>query len=1071
MRPAARAMVVAGLIALYGLTAVTPAPAHARSLPSGFYDETVFEHLQDPTAIRFAPGGRVFVADKQGLIYVFDSLEDPTPTVFADLRKQVYDQGDRGILGLELDPNFEVNHHVYVLYTFNHVIGEQAPGAYPRWFDSEHPEQVAGDPCPKPEGADVDACPVSGRLVRLTAEGGGDHAEEEEVGGEEVAAEDVLVEDWCQQFSSHSIGDLQFGPEGALFASGGDGANFNDTDYGQFGWPQPNECGDPPGGFGNPLTPPAAEGGSLRAQNTENLDGSVIRIDPETGEGLPGNPFYGKEEGATQGTRENEARIIAYGFRNPFRFALDPESEEIYVGNVGWYTYEEIDRFPTDPNPAYNSGWPCYEGPGPTPGFSGLELDVCEALYDEPGSTSPPFFDYEHQEGVTPGDTCTTEYGSAIAGLDFYEGEVFPASYKGAFFFSDPVRRCIYVMFPGEDGKPDPSTTMPFLTDGGIYPALDIQEGPEGDLYYVKLFNEEYGRGEIHRIAYSSDNQPPVAHLTADHPWGETGEGKLEVEFDASGSTDPNGEELEFEWDLNYDGVFEDAPQEETATETYEDSENHVVAVRVVDEKGARSVARMTVYPGDTPPEPEILEPEESSPESGKADFEWHVGQPIHFEGAAQDNEDGELPPTSLEWNSRLHHCPFGPETCHVHPLQSFPELDSGTLIAPDHDYPSLIELTLTATDERGLAVSKTIDLLPHPVELTIDSEPSGVTLSAGELSEPAPYGLEAIEDSKVTLSAPATVQVGETTYAWTGWSDGGERTHTIEATAPATYTAEYSAPEAQLAAFQHWNSEGHLEAEFDASGSSGAPEPEYEWNLDGAGFEGSPSPDPTKTIPIEDEEPHTLAVRVIDVDGASDVTEETVSAVGLEIESQPVGIALTAGEVAKAAPFSLLALEGSTIQLSAPATVQVGETTYAWTGWSDGEERTHTIEATAPATYTAEYVAEEPPSGQPEETVVPQLPEQVLIEPPVLPRTVIDEHPGGKTHSATAKFAFSSSQSGAHFRCKLDKGKYRSCRSPWVHRHLKPGKHVFRVYAVNGSGETDPTPAKFRWKVLRRKR
>ena len=78
----------------------------------------------------------------------------------------------------------------------------------------------------------------------------------------------------------------------------------------------------------------------------------------------------------------------------------------------------------------------------------------------------------------------------------------------------------------------------------------------------------------------------------------------------------------------------------------------------------------------------------------------------------------------------------------------------------------------------------------------------------------------------------------------------------------------------------------------------------------------------------------------------------------------------MTAGEVAKAAPFSLLALEGSTIQLSAPATVQVGETTYAWTGWSDGEERTHTIEATAPATYTAEYVAEEPPSGQPEETV-----------------------------------------------------------------------------------------------------
>ncbi len=509
MRSAARVVVLAFLLAGAGLAAIGSPPAHALDLPPGFYDETVFEHLQDPIAIRFTPDGRVFVADKQGLVYVFDNLEDTTPTVFADLRKQAYDNGDRGILGLELDPNFEQNHHVYVLYTFNHVLGESEP--YPRWFDSEHPEQVAGDPCPKPENADVDACPVSGRLVRLTAEGGGDHAEK--VAGEEVVAEDVLVEDWCQQFSSHSIGDLQFGPEGALFASGGDGANFNDTDYGQFGWPAKNQCGDPPGKVGEELTPPTAEGGSLRSQNTENLDGSVIRIDPETGEGLPGNPFYGKEAGASARARENEARIIAYGFRNPFRFAIDPVSDEVYVGNVGWNSYEEIDRFSTEPNPAYNSGWPCFEGPGPTPGFDGLGLNVCNNLYEneDAGLTSLPFFYYEHDAGVTPEDTCPTEYGAAISGLDFYEGEAFPPSYEGALFFSDTVRRCFYVMFPGAGGEPDPSTTTPFLTDGGIYPGIDIQEGPEGDLYYVKLFNEEYGRGEIHRIAYSLDNQPPVA--------------------------------------------------------------------------------------------------------------------------------------------------------------------------------------------------------------------------------------------------------------------------------------------------------------------------------------------------------------------------------------------------------------------------------------------------------------------------------------------------------------------------------------------------------------------------------
>ena len=47
----------------------------------------------------------------------------------------------------------------------------------------------------------------------------------------------------------------------------------------------------------------------------------------------------------------NARRIIGYGFRNPFRFAIDPESDEVYVGNVGWNTYEEIDRFSTIPEP------------------------------------------------------------------------------------------------------------------------------------------------------------------------------------------------------------------------------------------------------------------------------------------------------------------------------------------------------------------------------------------------------------------------------------------------------------------------------------------------------------------------------------------------------------------------------------------------------------------------------------------------------------------------------------------------------------------------------------------------
>ena len=325
------------------LALALPARAVALHLPSGFQDTTVIGGLDEPTKLRFAPDGRVFVAEKAGKILVFDDLSDTTPTVFADLRTEVYDNGDRGILGMALDPEFPTRPYVYVLYTYDHLLGEAEPA--PKWGT---PNQ-AGDPCPKPEDADVDDCPVSGRLVRLTVEGS--HA------APSAAAPDehLLAEGWCQQFSSHSIGDLQFDSAGALYASGGEGANFTSRDYGQFGWPQKNECGDPPGVKGEALSPPTAEGGSLRSQNPTLLNGKVLRIDPDTGEGKPGNPL------ATS-FNQNERRIVAEGLRNPFRFAIDPETHEVYVGNVGWGTYEEIDRFAAAPSELFNSGWPCFEG-------------------------------------------------------------------------------------------------------------------------------------------------------------------------------------------------------------------------------------------------------------------------------------------------------------------------------------------------------------------------------------------------------------------------------------------------------------------------------------------------------------------------------------------------------------------------------------------------------------------------------------------------------------------------------------------------------------------------------------
>ena len=218
-RSAHRIASALALLALISMAFVSASRSEATILPNGFTETTFFSGLlTQPTALRFASDGRIFVAEKGGVIRVFTGLNDTHPTVFADLRTNVHNFWDRGLLGMALHPNFPATPYIYVTYTLDAPIG----GTPPVWG-------VAGqtsDGCPDPPGATTNGCVVGGRLSRLQANG-----------SVMTGNEQVLIESWCQQFPSHTVGSVVFGSDGALYVSAGEGANFINFDYGQYGTP------------------------------------------------------------------------------------------------------------------------------------------------------------------------------------------------------------------------------------------------------------------------------------------------------------------------------------------------------------------------------------------------------------------------------------------------------------------------------------------------------------------------------------------------------------------------------------------------------------------------------------------------------------------------------------------------------------------------------------------------------------------------------------------------------------------------------------------------------------------
>jgi glucose/arabinose dehydrogenase/fibronectin type 3 domain-containing protein len=568
-----RAVFVIALSCLAAL--VTPGVAGAVTLPAGFEQTTVVSGLERPMDVEVTPAGRVFVAEKSGIVKTYSSLSDTTPTVAADLRTQVHNFSARGLMSIAVDPNFPTQPYIYVYYTLDARIG----GTPPLYGDVDG----TWDSCAKANLGLDENCVVGGRISRLRIDG------EVMTGNEQV-----LVEDWCQQYPVHTGGGLGFGADGYLYFTGGDGSTATFWDYGHTGTPS-NPCGDPPGGIGALMTSPTSEGGRLRVQDLRTpgdptgLDGTLIRIDPRTGAGVPGNPLYNSPDA-------NERRILAYGLRDSVRLAIRPGTNDVWVADRGGGYWEEFDRVP-DTSSVRNFGWPCYEGGINAAGDPytrirprSLEeaLNICMDLYAAGNETAAPHWAYDHELNIVPNEPCTKNAeggpaGALLSGVSFYPaaGGNFPAPYRKALFFGDRLRNCIFALLPGSDGLPERGNVMVFASEA-MRP-MDLEVTAAGDMLYV-----DQDTDEIHKISYvgNPSNQAPTAVVTADKV---TGPAPLTVRLDGTQSTDPDARDaFSYAWDLDNDGQFDDSTSGKPKF-TLRRPGTATVSVRVTDTGGLSS--------------------------------------------------------------------------------------------------------------------------------------------------------------------------------------------------------------------------------------------------------------------------------------------------------------------------------------------------------------------------------------------------------------------------------------------------------------------------------------------------
>ncbi len=684
-----------------------------------FREDMVVEGIPIPTAIAFAPDNRIFLALKEGIVRVVSNgtlLSAP----FLDISGTVNKATDRGLLAIAVDSSFPRKPFVYLSYVYDppgvvvdrrdprvvRVVRYRADAAANYNIavpDSE--EVILGknstqeNMAPPVPVVDLNSPEPASCMTGLTMAG--------------APIQDCIPAD----APSHSAGSLIFGADGSLYASFGDASNYD---------------------FPSTL--------AFRAQSLDAMSGRIVRVDPNNGNGLPGNPFFDPANPAS-----NRSRLWSRGLRNPFRITISPVNGEVYSGDVGTSYYEEINA-----GKGANHGWPCYEGGfldgAQKEGAATLSqkqvgfrkapntIDFCTQMYVAGSSkVRAPLFNYRH-----PYDATGKDLGASVTGVAVYNGDAYPSYFKGALFFADYARKFIRYLTFDAAGVP---TAHDFATEvGSGLGAVQLTIGPDTNLYAVYL-DFKTRTGQVRRFrALEGSNNPPIVRASVSLSGGNI---PLVVNFSSVGTADPDGQQLQYNWDFG-DGT---SSTEKNPSHVYTKVGTYSAVLTVREATAPFDVSKrmITIRTGVTPPIAFIDLP--------STDVRYQIGVPVTFSGRTEPSLGVEM-----SWAVLQRH------NLHEH-LVSEISGPSGALVPEEHCDNCAYELCLMAIGEGGLLDQKCRKVPPLTASYTFRSKPPGaaITYIDEEKEVLAPYVAQPIVGSKQTIRA-APISIGR---SFVGWSDG----------------------------------------------------------------------------------------------------------------------------------------------------------------------------------------------------------------------------------------------------------------------------------------------------------